>query len=154
MEMIMANVFVSILHKIGHDAVAVSDYLLTDAVKYLPLAETLAGFIFPPAVAPLAEANAAADLLQKAVAAAEIQLASAGLKGDVGPQKLATVLSIVTGAVTTLLGTPAIANDLSKAGIKVNTPYITSLVNAVVSFLSVQGVVSTTAPTPNAAAAV
>lgn len=148
----MANEVISILEKIAHDAVSISEYLLTDAVKYLPLAETLASFIFPPAVAPLAEANAAADLLQKAVAAAEIQLASAGVKGDVGPQKLATVLTIVTGAVTTLLSTSAITAGLARAGITVSTTYITSLVNAVVSFLNVQGVVSTTATTPAATA--
>ena len=152
MEMIMANAAVSILKKIGHDAVTIGNYLLTDAVKYLPVAETLASLIFPPAVAPLAEANAAADLLQKSVAAAEIQLASAGLKGDVGQQKLAMVLTIVTGAVTTLLGRATITADLAKAGITVNTAYVTSLVNAVVSLLNVKGVVSTAAAPPNVTA--
>lgn len=142
----MANEFVSILETIGKDAEKVGEYLLADAVKYLPFAATLAGFIFPPAVAPLDAANAVADLLQNSVASAEILLAKASLTGDVGPQKLATVLQIVTGAVTTLLATPTITADLKAVGITVNTTYITGLVNAVVAFLNLQGVVTTTAP--------
>lgn len=138
----MANEFISILDKIALDAEKVGEVLLTDAVKYLPFATTLAGFIFPAAVVPLQGATAVADLLQTAVAEAEQKLAAAGLKGDVGPQKLATVLSIVTSAVTSLLGESTISAALAKVGIVVNTTYITNLVNAVVSFLNVQGVVS------------
>lgn len=149
----MANEFISILEKIGTDAEKVGEYLLADAVKYLPFAATLAGFIFPPAVAPLDAANAVADLLQNSVASAEILLAKASLTGNVGPQKLATVLQIVTGAVTSLLNTPTITADLKEAGITVNTAYITSLVNAVVAFLNVQGVVTTTGPATLPAAA-
>lgn len=152
-EIPMANEFVSILEAIGKDAEKVGEYLLADAVKYLPFAATLAGFIFPPAVAPLDAANAVADLLQNSVASAEILLAKASLTGDVGPQKLATVLQIVTGAVTNLLATPTITADLKAVGITVNTTYITGLVKAVVAFLNVQGVVTTTAPATLPAAA-
>jgi hypothetical protein len=137
----MASEFVSILDKIEQDALKVGEVVLADAVKYLPFATTLAGFIFPAAVVPLQGANAVVDLLQNAVADAEQKLAAAGLKGDVGPQKLANVLTIVTGAVTGLLAEPTISAALAKAGITVNTGYITNLVNAVVSFLNVQGVV-------------
>jgi uncharacterized membrane protein len=142
----MPNNFISVLDKIKQDAIAAGEFVLNDAVKYLPLAESAASLLFPPAVAPLEGANAVADLLQKAVAAAEIQLASAGLKGDVGPQKLEMVLNIVSSAVTSLLGAPAVQQNLGKQGITVNTTYITSLVNAVVSFLNTQGVVSTATP--------
>jgi hypothetical protein len=144
-EIPMANEFISILDKIGQDAKKVGNVVLADAVKYLPFATTLAGFLFPAAVAPLEGATAVADLLQNSVAEAEQKLAAASLTGDVGPQKLATVLQIVTGAVTGLLSTGTIATDLKAAGITVNTAYITNLVNAVVSFLNVQGVVVTTA---------
>ena len=124
-ESTMANEFISILDKIGEEAIKVGEIVLADAVKYLPLAATLASYLFPPAVAPLQEANAVADLLQNAVADAEQKLAAAGLKGDVGPQKLANVLSIVTGAVTTMLSNATVAAALLKAGITVNTTYIT-----------------------------
>ena len=134
----MANEFVTILEKIGKDF----ELGLAEAVKYLPAASVLASCIFPAAVAPLATASTVANLLQTAVAEAEQKLAAAGVQTGTGPQKLATVLTIVTSAVTELLAQPAIAEPLQKSGITVNSAYITNLVNAVVSFLNVQGVVT------------
>lgn len=139
-ESTMANEFVTILQKIG----SIFEKGLSEAVKYLPLASTLAGFLFPPAVAPLAAATTVADLLQNAVAEVEQKLAAQGNQNGTGAQKLATVLTIVTSSVTGLLADPTVAAELKKAGITVNTAYITNLVNAVVSFLNVQGVVTTT----------
>lgn len=140
-ESTMANEFVTILQKIG----SIFEKGLSEAVKYLPLASTLAGFLFPPAVAPLAAATTVADLLQNAVAEVEQKLAAQGNQTGTGAQKLATVLTIVTSSVTGLLADPTVAAELKKAGITVNTAYITNLVNAVVSFLNVQGVVTTVA---------
>lgn len=138
-ETAMANGFVTVLEKIG----SIFGKGLEEAVKFLPLASTLAGFLFPPAVAPLTAATTVADLLQNAVAEAEQKLAAQGNQTGSGPQKLATVMTIVTSSVTGLLSDPTVSSELKKAGIAVNTAYITNLVNAVVSFLNVQGVVNT-----------
>lgn len=135
----MANEFVTVLEKIG----SIFEKGLAEAVKYLPLASTIAGFIFPPSVAPLAAANTVADLLQNAIAEAEQKLAAQGNQTGSGATKLATVLTIVTSSVTGLLSDATVSAELKKAGITVNTAYITNLVNAVVSFLNVQGVVAT-----------
>jgi hypothetical protein len=131
----LANKFVSFLEQVGHDL----EIALVDVVKYLPAASILAGFIFPPAVAPLAAANVAADLLQKAVVEVEQKLAA---KPGSGPQKLATVLTIVSSSVEQILSDPAVASELSKHGITIDQSYISRLISAVVSFLNVQGVVT------------
>lgn len=138
-ESVMSNKFVTILEKIG----SVFEKGLEEAVKFLPLATTLAGFLFPPAVAVLGPATTVADLLQKAVAEAEQKLAAQNNQTGSGATKLATVLTIVTSSVTGLLGDATVSAELKKAGITVDTTYITNLVNAVVSFLNVQGVVAT-----------
>jgi uncharacterized membrane protein len=135
-EILMSNKFVTFLDKVEAD-VKVG---LADVVKYLPAASAIAGFIFPPAVAPLAAATTVAGLLQTAIADAQQKLA--GVTGS-GATKLANVLTVVTSSVTALLAEPTIAAELAKAGITVNTAYITNLVNAVVAYLNVQGVVAT-----------
>ena len=134
----MSNKFVSILKKIGEDF----KIGLVDVVKYLPLASELASVIFPPAVAPIDAAEVVADLISKAVAAVEQSLTAQGASSN-GPTKLATVLTIVSGAVEALLAEPTIAAELKKAGITVDAAYITELINGVVAFLNLQGVTST-----------
>jgi hypothetical protein len=132
----MANKFVSVLETIGKDF----QKGLTEVVKFLPAATTLAGFIFPASVAPLESATVVANLLQTAISEAEQKLAAVGTQDGTGPQKLATVITLVTGAVTSLLAEPTVSAALAHEGISVDTTYITNLVNAVVAFLNIQGV--------------
>lgn len=126
--------FVGILEAIGKDF----EKGLTVAVKYLPAAATLAGFIYPPSVAVLAPAITTADLLQKVIAAAEQRYAAMGQQDGTGAQKAADVLTVVSGAVTTLLADPTVEKGLAAAKITVSPAYIQNLVNAVVAILNVQ----------------
>ncbi len=130
---------VSIMEAIGNDF----QKGLTYTVKYLPLAATLAGFIFPAAVAPLATAETTADLLQKTITGVEQKYAASGIATGTGEQKSAEVLTLVSGAVTTLLADPAIKKGLAAANLTVDAAYLQRLITAVVSYLNVQGIVTT-----------
>jgi hypothetical protein len=132
----MSNKFVSVLEAIGHDF----EVVLTDAVKYLPLAEQMAKYLFPPAVAPLQVSIDVADLLQNTVALAEQKYAAAGKQSGTGAQKLATALTVAQAAVTTMLSDATVTKELAAAGITVNADYISNLVNAVVAILNVQAI--------------
>jgi hypothetical protein len=111
---------------------------LVFAVKYLPLVDTLAAELFPPAVAPLEAVTAAANLLQNAVVLVEQKYAAAGVQNGTGAQKAAEVLTLTQAAVTSLLAEPAIAADLKSAGVTVDSTYISNLIAAVVAILNVQ----------------
>ncbi len=139
----------SIVSTVENDVVSVLEFIgkefekgLTFAVKYLPEASVIAGFVFPAAVAPLAEATSAADLLQNAIALTEQKYAASGVQSGTGAQKAAEVLTLANSAVTTLLSDATVQSGLKAAGISVNTSYINRLVSAIVSILNVQGVVT------------
>jgi hypothetical protein len=119
--------FVSVMETVAKDA----EKGLGVAVKYLPEAASLAAAIYPPSAAIDANVITATDLIQKAVANAEQQYAAAVPSDATNAHKLSTVLSLAETAVTSLL---------SKAGITANTAYVTSIINAVVAILKVQGV--------------
>lgn len=118
---------------------------LTVAVKYLPEATILAGFLFPPAVAPLTEATVTANLIQGAIVAVEQKYAAQGQQSGTGSQKAADVLTLVNDAVSQILNSATIKSQLASAGIAVNTTYISNLINAVVAFLNIRGAVATPA---------
>ena len=106
------------------------------AVAYAIPVEKLVGTLFP-AVAPLPTGIAdATSLVQNAVLLVEQKYAAAGVQNGTGPQKLAEVM---------LLAEPAVTQLLSQAGIAASTPYIQSLVTAVVAILNVQGMPATAA---------
>lgn len=128
--------FESVLIVVGKDF----EKGLTVAVKYLPEADVLAGFIFPAAVAPLTAATTTADLLQKAIVTVEQKYAASNAQTGSGAAKASEVLILTQGAVTTLLSDATVQAGLSKAGIAVNPTYISNLVSAIVGFLNVQGV--------------
>jgi len=143
------NKFVSILEAIGKDF----EKGLTDVVKYLPLADTVAGFLFPAAVAPLAAATSTADLLQNAISTVEQKYAASGAQSGTGVQKSAEVLTLTNSAITTMLTDPTVQKGLSAAGITVDATYVQNMINAVVGFLNLQGVaVSPSVPAPAAGA--
>jgi hypothetical protein len=99
------------------------------AVAYGIPVERLVGTLFP-AAAPLTTGIAdATSLLQNAVLLVEQKYAAAGIQSGTGSQKLAEV---------TLLAGPAITQLLTQAGVAASTPYIQSLVSAVVAILNVQ----------------
>lgn len=128
--------FVSVIEFVGKEF----EKGLTDAVKYLPEADVIAGFIFPAAVAPLAAATSAADLLQNAIALTEQKYAASGVQSGTGTQKAAEVLTVANSAVTTLLAEPTVQTGLKAAGITVSSSYISNLIDAIVSILNVRGV--------------
>lgn len=130
----MANNFVSVLEQIGKDF----EIGLTAVIKFLPLGETIAGFVFPEAVIPMELAGVIANLLQMTILEVEQKYSAAGNQNETGEQKLATVLTIVTGAVTALLAQPNVAAALVDTGIVPDAAYVARLVNGVVSFLNLQ----------------
>lgn len=136
--------FESVLIVVGKDF----EKGLTVAVKYLPEATALASIIFPQAAAGLTTATVTATLIQNAVVATEQKYSAQGKQTGTGAAKLADVLTLVNGAVTQLLSESTISSELAKAGITVDTGYITNLVNAVVGVLNVQGAAAVTSATP------
>jgi hypothetical protein len=100
-----------------------------DVVKYLPAAASLATIIFPAEAAPIAGVVNSVDLIRQAVASVEQKFAAAGNPTGTGAQKLAQVLSMVSPTVTQLL---------TAEGLKVDSVYLTNIVNAVVAILNVQ----------------
>jgi len=81
-----------------------------------------------------------ASLLQQTILTVEQNYAAAKIQNGTGTQKAAAVLALSGPAVTSLLAQPAIAGELAKAGITVDSEYLQSLISAVVGILNVQGV--------------
>ena len=117
--------FIGVLESIGKDFEKGLKFALTYA---LPV-EKLVALLFPSSAPVLTSAIDAASLIQSAVLLVEQKFAASGAQNGSGPQKLAEVLTLAESAVTSLL---------TEAGIKADTGYITSLVNAVVAILNVQ----------------
>jgi hypothetical protein len=117
--------FLSVLEAVGKDFAKGLKFAVTYAVPV----EGLVALLFP-AAAPVATTLAnATTLIQNAVMLVEQKYAASGVQNGTGPQKLAEVLTLAEGAVTSLL---------SQAGISANTEYVTNLVNAVVAILNAQ----------------
>ena len=121
----MTNKFISIMEKIGKDALVG----LTDVEKYLPEAATLAKILFPGETAAVAGVVNSVQLIQTAVTTVEQKMAAAGKQTGTGAQKSADVIALVSPVVTQLL---------TAEGVSVNAAYIQNLVNAVVGILNVQ----------------
>jgi hypothetical protein len=117
--------FIGFLEAIGKDFMKGLAY----AVKYAVPVETLAKLLFPGLAPAITAGVDAASLIQNAVLEVEQKFAASGVQSGTGAQKLAEVLLLAENAVTSLL---------TAAGIKADTSYITSLVNAVVAVLNVQ----------------
>jgi len=100
------------------------------AVTYAVPVEKLVGLLFPAAAPELTVLADATGLIQNAVIEVEQKYAAAGVQSGTGTQKLATVMTLVGPVVTSLL---------SQGGITgASTPYVQSLVSAVVAILNVQ----------------
>jgi hypothetical protein len=121
--------FIGVLETIGKDFAKGLKFAVTYAVPV----EKLVALLFPAAAPALAVAAEATTLIQNAVLLVEQKFAAAGVQSGTGAQKLAEVLTLAEGSVTSLL---------AQAGITASTSYITSLVNAVVAILNVQPSVS------------
>jgi len=99
------------------------------ALEYAVPVEKLVGLLFPAALPELTAAVDATTLLQNAVLLVEQKYAASGAQTGTGAQKLAEVVLLTQGAVTSLW---------QKAGVTVSSSYLESLVTAVVSILNVQ----------------
>jgi len=128
--------FVSVLQAVGKGF----EKGLKWALEYAVPVERLIGLLFP-AAAPIANELAdATSLIQSAVLFVEQKYAAGGVQSGTGAQKLAEVMLLTEQAVTSLL---------TKAGVATSTPFLESVVSAVVAILNVQQVEST-ASTPAA----
>ncbi len=117
--------FIGVLEAIGKEF----EKGLAWAVQYAVPVEKLVALIFPvvaPAATTLADAT---TLIQNAVLEVEQKYAASGVQSGTGTQKLTEVMTLAGSAVTTLL---------TQAGISARTPYVQSLVSAVVAILNVQ----------------
>jgi hypothetical protein len=125
--------FVSVLETIGKGFAKGLKW----AVEYAVPVERLVGLLFP-AAAPIANELAdATSLIQTAVLLVEQKYAASGVQSGTGAQKLAEVVLLTEQSVKALL---------AKAGVTADTPYIESVVSAVVAILNVQNAsVATTA---------
>jgi len=121
----MANKFVGFLESVGKEFLKG----LAFAVKYAIPVEKLIGLIFPTLAPVATEVADATQLIQTAVLQVEQKYAASGIQTGTGAQKSAEVLLLTEQAVTSLL---------AQAGIKADTAYIQSIINAVVAILNVQ----------------
>jgi hypothetical protein len=103
------------------------------AVEYAIPVERLVGLLFPSAAPVANEVADATALIQNAVLLVEQKYAASGVENGTGPQKLAEVMLLTEQAVTGLL---------TKAGVRADSPFIESVVSAVVAILNVQQVQS------------
>ncbi len=117
--------FLGVLEAIGKDFATGLKFALTYAVPI----ESLVALLFPASAPVMSAAEDATTLIQNSVLAVEQKFAASGVQSGTGSQKLAEVLALSQGAVTTLL---------ASAGIAASPEYITSLVNAVVAILNAQ----------------
>ncbi len=126
-----ASKVVHALENFGLVFVADAEKGLAYAVKYAVPAAALVSVIFPAAAPEAATLADATGLIQTAVIEVEQKYAAAGIQNGTGSQKAATVLTLVSSAVTSLL---------KQAGVTADTTYIQNLVNIVVGILNVQAV--------------
>ncbi len=122
--------FIGVLQTIGKDFAKGLKF----AIAYALPIESLVALLFPAAAPAMTAVSDATRLIQNAVLLVEQKFAATGAPSGSGPQKLADVLTLAEGAVTSLL---------NQAGIKVDTAYVTSLVNAVVAILNAQPAIAT-----------
>ncbi len=115
--------FEGFLKKAGH----VAGIVLKDVLQFaLPIASVVA--VADPATAPVVEAfTTSVKLVQAAVIAVQQKWGSAGPEANAS--KLADVLEIVENSVITMF---------AQAGLRVDTAYVTNLVNGVVAILNAQ----------------
>lgn len=130
--------FLSVLKHIGQVFVKDVKQDLPAVLQYAIPVEKLAGLIFPQLAGVSTTAVDVTTLIQNAVLSVEQKYAaySASNLGVTGPAKLAEVLTLSSGAVTALL---------KQEGITADAPYITSIVNVVVSLLNIQPAPATVA---------
>ena len=100
------------------------------AVTYEIPVEKLVGLLFPAVAPELTVLADATGLIQNAVIEVEQKYAAAGVQSGTGTQKLATVMTLVGPVITSLLAQGGIT--------EASTPYVQSLVSAVVAILNVQ----------------
>ena len=113
------------------------------ALTYAVPVEKLVGLLFPAALPAMTAAVDATTLIQNAVLLVEQKYAASGLQSGTGAQKLAEVMLLTQGAVSSLL---------AQAGVTASESYLESLVSAVVSVLNVQQMPSSAATTGTTAA--
>jgi hypothetical protein len=126
--------FVGVLEAVGKDFTKG----LSWAVEYAVPVAKLVALLFPQLQPETLGAVAALTLIQNAVLLVEQEYAAMGVQSGTGAQKLAAVVLLANGAVTSLLAT---------AGITVSQAYVESLVSAVVSILNVQQMPASVAAT-------
>jgi hypothetical protein len=131
--------FIGVLESVGKGFEKGLQWALTYAIP----AEKLVGLLFPEALPAVTAAVDATTLIQNAVLLVEQKFAASGTQSSTGTQKLAEVVLLTQGAVTSLL---------EKAGVTVNASYLENLVTAVVSILNVQQMPSNAATAATAAA--
>lgn len=124
--------FTGVLEAIGKDF----EKGLTWAVQYAIPVEKLVALIFPAAAPEATTLADATTLIQNAVLEVEQKYAASGMQSGTGTQKLAEVMTVAGAAVTALL---------KQAGVSASTPYVQSLVSAVVAILNVQVMPASTA---------
>jgi hypothetical protein len=117
--------FVSVLETVGKDFQKGLKWALTYAVPV----ERLVALLFPSAAPAINEVADATSLIQSAILLIEQKYAASGAQNGTGSQKLAEVLVLTEQAVTGLL---------TKAGITVDSTYVSNLVSAIVAILNVQ----------------
>ncbi len=117
--------FIGFLEAAGKDFLKGLAYVVKIAVPV----EALAKLLFPQFAPTITAGVDVATLIQNAVLLVEQKFAAAGKQSGTGAQKLAEVLTLAEGAVTTIL---------TQFGVHADTAYVTSLVNAVVAVLNVQ----------------
>lgn len=108
--------FVSFLSHVGH----FFKVALDKALPFAAAAEPIVGIAFP-------QLSGLYDSTVAAVAMAEQKAAAAAQQDGSGAQKLADVLAVIA---------PVATQQLSQAGVKVNSEQLTKYVNAVVASLN------------------
>jgi len=131
--------FIGVLEAVGKGFEKGLKWALTYAVPV----EKLVALLFPAALPAVTGAVDATTLIQNAVLLVEQKFAASGTQSGTGAQKLAEVVLLTQGAVTSLL---------EKAGVTVSASYLENLVTAVVSILNVQQMPSNAATAGTATA--
>jgi hypothetical protein len=132
--------FIGVLESVGKGFEKGLKWALTYAVPV----EKLVGLLFPEALPAVTAAVDATTLIQNAVLLVEQKYAASGVQSGTGAQKLAEVMLLTQGAVTSLL---------AQTGVTASSSYIESLVSAVVSVLNVQQMPSNAATAAGTATA-
>ena len=133
------NGFISFLDAVGTDFKKVFSFLAPIAVAATPIVGLVGLATGNPA---LGTAYAAIDTtIQNVVIQTEQKFAAMGQQSGTGAQKLAEAVSIVTPAMTQILG---------NVGVQTNSTLVTAWVNAVVALLNAYPAVPTTNAIPAA----